>query len=49
MRIDPDAAVGAVERLLQPRSAGPSIDEAAIGVVRILDHNMVRAIELNRA
>ena len=46
MRIDPDAAVGAVERLLTG-PLGLSIDEAAMGVVRVLDHNMVRAIELN--
>ena len=46
MRIDPDAAAGAVERLLTG-PLGLSIDEAAMGVVRVLDHNMVRAIELN--
>ncbi len=46
MTIEPDRAREAIERHL----AGPlgvSIDEAAMGVVRILNHNMERAIELN--
>jgi 5-oxoprolinase (ATP-hydrolysing) len=45
MEIDADAAARAVATLTGP--LGLSLDEAAMGVVRVLNHNMVRAIELN--
>ncbi|MBM3677449.1 MAG: hydantoinase/oxoprolinase family protein [Actinobacteria bacterium] len=46
MAIEPERAAEALERHLTGR-LGVSLDEAAMGVVRILNHNMERAIELN--
>jgi 5-oxoprolinase (ATP-hydrolysing) len=46
MEIEPESAVEAIRRqIAEPLEA--DVDEAAMGVVRILTHNMVRAIELN--
>ena len=46
MALHPDAAAEAIDRDLVGRVA-PDRAAAAMGVVRILNHNMVRAIELN--
>ena len=46
MALHPDAAAEVIDRDLVGRVAS-SRSEAAMGVVRILNHNMVRAIELN--
>jgi N-methylhydantoinase A/oxoprolinase/acetone carboxylase beta subunit len=46
MSIDPEASLEAIDRQLTER-LGVDRDEAALGVIRILNHNMVRAVELN--
>ena len=46
MEIDPQASLDAIDRQLCEQLAVDR-DEAALGVIRILNHNMVRAVELN--